>query len=147
MVANNGISAVLVSTDLETRRGFYEDKVGLKLSPGTKKRQVVARPTRALPSLGAARRLSDRHSERSRGFCRRLCATATTKSRRLAGRAGGATVTRSPFVRTRRERGRCSDARSACKAQAETLPVDTLECQLTAPSPPTSPQKVPTSDS
>ena len=51
------------------------------------------------------------------------------------------------LVRTRRERGRCSDARSACKAQAETLPVDTLERHLTAPSPPTSPQKVPTSDS
>ena len=34
MVADNSISAVLVSTDLERSRGFYEDKVGLKLSPG-----------------------------------------------------------------------------------------------------------------
>ena len=41
MVANNRISAVLVSTDLETSRGFYEDKVGLKLSPGTIKNHLL----------------------------------------------------------------------------------------------------------
>ena len=41
MVANNSISAVLVSTDLETCRGFYEDKVGLKLSPGTIKNHLL----------------------------------------------------------------------------------------------------------
>ena len=41
MVANNSISAVLVSTDLETCRGFYEDKVGLKLSPGTIKNYLL----------------------------------------------------------------------------------------------------------
>jgi catechol 2,3-dioxygenase-like lactoylglutathione lyase family enzyme len=41
MVAKNSISAVLVSTDLETSRGFYEDKVGLKLSPGTIKNHLL----------------------------------------------------------------------------------------------------------
>ncbi len=41
MVANNSISAVLVSTDLETSRGFYEDKVGLKFSPGTIKNHLL----------------------------------------------------------------------------------------------------------
>jgi catechol 2,3-dioxygenase-like lactoylglutathione lyase family enzyme len=35
MVSDNRISAVLVSTDLETARRFYEDKVGLKLSAET----------------------------------------------------------------------------------------------------------------
>jgi catechol 2,3-dioxygenase-like lactoylglutathione lyase family enzyme len=41
MVAKNSISAVLVSTDLETSRGFYEDKVGLKLSPETIKNHLL----------------------------------------------------------------------------------------------------------
>jgi len=41
MVAKNSISAVLVSTDLETSRGFYEDKVGLKFSPGTIKNHLL----------------------------------------------------------------------------------------------------------
>ena len=41
MVAKNSISAVLVSTDLETSRGFYEDQVGLKLSPGTTKNHLL----------------------------------------------------------------------------------------------------------
>jgi len=41
MVAKNSISAVLVSTDLETSRGFYEDQVGLKLSPGTIKNHLL----------------------------------------------------------------------------------------------------------
>jgi hypothetical protein len=40
MVAKNSISAVLVSTDLETSRGFYEDKVDLKCSPGTIKNHL-----------------------------------------------------------------------------------------------------------
>jgi catechol 2,3-dioxygenase-like lactoylglutathione lyase family enzyme len=35
MLSDNRISAVLVSTDLEKARGFYEDKVGLRLSPET----------------------------------------------------------------------------------------------------------------
>jgi catechol 2,3-dioxygenase-like lactoylglutathione lyase family enzyme len=35
MVGDNRISAVLVSTDLERSRDFYENKVGLKLSPET----------------------------------------------------------------------------------------------------------------
>lgn len=35
MLSDNRISAVLVSTDLEAARSFYEDKVGLKLSPDT----------------------------------------------------------------------------------------------------------------
>ncbi|MFZ0625371.1 MAG: VOC family protein [Acidimicrobiia bacterium] len=35
MVGNNRISAVLVSTDLERSRDFYETKVGLTLSPET----------------------------------------------------------------------------------------------------------------
>ncbi|MGA7097896.1 MAG: VOC family protein [Acidimicrobiia bacterium] len=34
-MSDNRISAVLVSTDLETARRFYEDKVGLKLSAET----------------------------------------------------------------------------------------------------------------
>src|SRR5579862_7231211 len=35
MVGDNRISAVLVSTDLDRSRDFYENKVGLKLSPET----------------------------------------------------------------------------------------------------------------
>lgn len=35
MIANNRISAVLVSTDLDAARAFYESKVGLSLSPET----------------------------------------------------------------------------------------------------------------
>jgi catechol 2,3-dioxygenase-like lactoylglutathione lyase family enzyme len=35
MLTTNRISAVLVSTDLETSSRFYEDTVGLKLSPET----------------------------------------------------------------------------------------------------------------
>jgi hypothetical protein len=34
MIANNRISAVLVSTDLARSQEFYEKKVGLTLSPG-----------------------------------------------------------------------------------------------------------------
>jgi catechol 2,3-dioxygenase-like lactoylglutathione lyase family enzyme len=41
MVGNNRISAVLVSTDLEASRAFYEDKVGLTLSPETIKNHLV----------------------------------------------------------------------------------------------------------
>ncbi len=54
------------------------------LRVGSKKPQVVARPRRALLGLGAASPLSDRHSERGRGFRRRLCATATTSFGRPA---------------------------------------------------------------
>ena len=35
MVGDNRISAVLVSTDLDRSRKFYEEKVGLRLSPET----------------------------------------------------------------------------------------------------------------
>ena len=35
MVGDNRISAVLVSTDLDRSRQFYEEKVGLRLSPET----------------------------------------------------------------------------------------------------------------
>jgi len=35
MVGDNRISAVMVSTDLEQAQRFYEDKVGLALSPHT----------------------------------------------------------------------------------------------------------------
>lgn len=35
MITNNRVSAVLCSTDLERSRKFYEDKVGLRLSPET----------------------------------------------------------------------------------------------------------------
>ena len=35
MLNNNRISAVLVSTDLEASQHFYQDKVGLTLSPET----------------------------------------------------------------------------------------------------------------
>jgi catechol 2,3-dioxygenase-like lactoylglutathione lyase family enzyme len=35
MLSNNRISAVLVSTDLEASQRFYEDKVGMTLSPET----------------------------------------------------------------------------------------------------------------
>ena len=41
MVSNNPISAVLVSADLETSRDFYENKVGLTLSPGTIKNHLL----------------------------------------------------------------------------------------------------------
>src|SRR5689334_1521383 len=41
MLANNRISAVLVSTDLERSQRFYEDKVGLALAPETIKNHLV----------------------------------------------------------------------------------------------------------
>src|SRR5476651_1806249 len=41
MVANNRISAVLVSTDLERSEQFYETKVGLTRSPETIKNHLV----------------------------------------------------------------------------------------------------------
>ena len=41
MVANNRISAVLVSTDLESSQRFYETKVGLTLSPEAIKNHLV----------------------------------------------------------------------------------------------------------
>jgi len=41
MVRDNKISAVLVSTDLERAQRFYEDKLGLTLSPETIKNHLV----------------------------------------------------------------------------------------------------------
>ena len=41
MVGSNRISAVLVSTDLATSQAFYQDKVGLTLSPETIKNHLV----------------------------------------------------------------------------------------------------------
>ena len=41
MVGKNRISAVLVSTDLERSQAFYQDKVGLTLSPETIKNHLV----------------------------------------------------------------------------------------------------------
>ncbi len=41
MIADNRISAVLVSTDLERSRRFYEGKVGLTLSPETIKNHLL----------------------------------------------------------------------------------------------------------
>ena len=41
MLANNRISAVLVSTDLERSQLFYEKKVGLTLSPETIKNHLL----------------------------------------------------------------------------------------------------------
>ena len=41
MIANNKISAVLVSTDLPRSQDFYEHKVGLKLSPATIKNHLL----------------------------------------------------------------------------------------------------------
>jgi catechol 2,3-dioxygenase-like lactoylglutathione lyase family enzyme len=41
MVANNKISAVLVSTDLEKSQDFYQNKVGLKLSKETIKNHLL----------------------------------------------------------------------------------------------------------
>src|SRR5437879_897896 len=41
MVGNNRISAVLVSTDLDRSQVFYQDKVGLTLSPETIKNHLV----------------------------------------------------------------------------------------------------------
>ncbi len=41
MVGNNRISAVLVSTDLETSHDFYESKVGLTLSHETIKNHLL----------------------------------------------------------------------------------------------------------
>jgi len=41
MLANNRISAVLVSTDLERSQHFYESKVGLTLSPETIRNHLV----------------------------------------------------------------------------------------------------------
>src|SRR5450755_3419279 len=41
MVGNHRISAVLVSTDLETSQDFYQNEVGLTLSPETIKNHLV----------------------------------------------------------------------------------------------------------
>ena len=41
MIRDNKISAVLVSTDLERTQRFYEDTVGLTLSPETIKNHLV----------------------------------------------------------------------------------------------------------
>jgi len=41
VIGNNRISAVLVSTDLDASQAFYQDKVGLKLSPETIKNHLV----------------------------------------------------------------------------------------------------------
>jgi catechol 2,3-dioxygenase-like lactoylglutathione lyase family enzyme len=41
MLSDNKISAVLVSTDLDSCRSFYADKVGLTLSPETIKNHLV----------------------------------------------------------------------------------------------------------
>lgn len=41
MLANNRISAVLASTDLERSQRFYETKVGLTLSPETVKNHLI----------------------------------------------------------------------------------------------------------
>jgi hypothetical protein len=41
MIANNRISAVLVSTNLASSQDFYENKVGLKLSPKTIKNHLL----------------------------------------------------------------------------------------------------------
>ena len=41
MLADNKISAVLVSTDLDSCRSFYQDKVGLTLSAETIKNHLV----------------------------------------------------------------------------------------------------------
>ena len=41
MLGSNRISAVLVSTDLDRSQAFYQDKVGLTLSPETIKNHLV----------------------------------------------------------------------------------------------------------
>jgi catechol 2,3-dioxygenase-like lactoylglutathione lyase family enzyme len=41
MIGNNPVSAVLVSTDLDRSRAFFEQKVGLKLSPRTIKNHLL----------------------------------------------------------------------------------------------------------
>ena len=41
MIANNRISAVLVSTDLARSQRFYESKLGLTLSPRTIKNHLL----------------------------------------------------------------------------------------------------------
>jgi catechol 2,3-dioxygenase-like lactoylglutathione lyase family enzyme len=41
VIADDRVSAVLCSTDLEKTREFYEDKVGLRLSPETIKNHLV----------------------------------------------------------------------------------------------------------
>lgn len=41
MVADNRISAVLVSTDLDRSRSFYEERVGLRLSAETIKNHLL----------------------------------------------------------------------------------------------------------
>ena len=41
MIGDNRISAVLVSTDLEASQKFYENRVGLTLSPGTIKNHLL----------------------------------------------------------------------------------------------------------
>jgi len=41
MIGNNPVSAVLVSTDLDRSRAFFEQKVGLTLSPRTIKNHLL----------------------------------------------------------------------------------------------------------
>jgi hypothetical protein len=91
---------------------------GAFLRARSKKRQVVARPRRALPSLGAARPLRDRHSERSPRFRRRLCATATTMSEHVdrgLARFHNARRAASAQMPTRSMPDRCQELRSDAK--------------------------------
>ena len=52
MLTKNRISAVVVSTDLDRSQKFYEDKVGLSLSPQTIKNYLVALQTALVWAVG-----------------------------------------------------------------------------------------------
>ncbi len=91
---------------LEWLSGFGELDVVAVESTGSyaaalvrvEKPQVVARPRRALLVRGAASPLSDCHSERSPGFRRRLCATASVHSDRLGDFGPGASFAAQAMV-------------------------------------------------
>jgi hypothetical protein len=61
-----------------------EGRTGSVLRVGSKNPKVIARPRRAL--LGAPSAFHGRHSECRTGSRRRLCATASTTTERVAGR-------------------------------------------------------------
>jgi hypothetical protein len=90
------------------------------LRVGSKKPQVVARLRRALLGLGAASRLSDRHSERGPGFRKRLCATATVRSERRGPLRADAPFPRIPRLSAPAPGCPCDNG---CRARAFSLPI------------------------
>ena len=75
---------------------------GSVLRVGSKKPKVIARPRRAVIGHGASSAFHGRHSKHRSGFCRRLRATATVRSRSDGGGTEHACI-----AEERKSDGRC----------------------------------------